>query len=223
MQLAVDVLTTLLETPQEQCNAANLVCSLTLSAKLVSKIPTVARANHSRKGGDPLAQRFRSLRNEVFAILGRLVDADRLSPRQLCNSAWAVGKHHAYDDSILPGTGAGIELGMRERWNVGDDDNHDSNGGGGVNGGLKEEDARRLQGELARTMDDIALRLTDVLDRQDDMNDDDDGENNNVVKVGELTMACWAYASTRPREVPPGWELPPRVGRVPDEDRKSVV
>merc|ERR1719253_2421710 len=31
-------------------------------------------------------------------------------------------------------------------------------------------------------------------------------------------MACWAYASTRPRAIPPGWELPPRVGRVPDDE-----
>ena len=223
MQLAVDVLTTLLETPPEQCNAANLVCSLTLSAKLVSKIPTVARANSNnsgRRGEDPLAQQFRTLRNEVFAILGRLVDADLLSPRQLCNSAWAVGKHHAYDDSILPGHGAGIELGMRERWNVGDNHVDDDGNGDGSNGGLETEGARKIQEELARTMDEIAIRLTDVLDRQEEGGSGGGGScesEDNVVKVGELTMACWAYASTRPREVPPGWELPPRVGRVPDD------
>ena len=217
MQLAVDVLTTLLETPPEQCNAANLVCSLTLSAKLVSKLPTVARVTKNGKEEDPLAQQFRTLRNEVFAILGRLVEADLLSPRQLCNSAWAVGKHHAYDDSILPGHGAGIELGMRERWNIGDDVDNGSSGDGSND--LGKENDRKLQEELAQTMDEIALRLTSVLDRQEEEEEEGGGgeSEDNVVKVGELTMACWAYASTRPREVPPGWELPPRVGRVPDD------
>ena len=173
MQLAVDVLTTLLETPPEQCNAANLVCSLTLSAKLVSKIPTVARANNANgKEEDPLAQQFRSRRNEVFAILGRLVEADLLSPRQLCNSAWAVGKHHAYDDSILPDNGAGIELGMRERWNIGDDVDNGSSGDG--SNGLGKENDRKLQEELAQTMDEIALRLTDVLDRQEEEEEEEE-------------------------------------------------
>ena len=217
MQLAVDVLTTFLETPPDQCNAANLVCSLTLSAKLVSKLPpVVARANRNEHKWEdsPLAQQFCSRRNEALAILGRLVDADLLSPRQLCNSAWAVGKHHAYDESILPTEGAGIELGMRERWNVGDDVANDSNG-------LDKDGARKLQEELTQTMDEIALRLTDVLDRQEEQDEGDGEREDNVVKVGELTMACWAYASTRPREVPPGWELPPRVGRVPDDARDS--
>ena len=184
--------------------------------QVVSKLPTVARVTKNGKEEDPLAQQFRTLRNEVFAILGRLVEADLLSPRQLCNSAWAVGKHHAYDDSILPGHGAGIELGMRERWNIGDDVDNGSSGDGSNDPG-KEND-RKLQEELAQTMDEIALRLTSVLDRQEEEEEGGGGESeDNVVKVGELTMACWAYASTRPREVPPGWELPPRVGRVPDD------
>ena len=229
MQLAVDALATLLDTPAERCNAANLVCSLTLSAKLVANLPPMSpnsnnnndhfeggannRNPHQRRPGHAhLAAQFRSLRDDVLAVLGRLVEADLLSPRQLCNAAWAVGKHHAYDGTILPGSGGGsggsggsggtgIELGMRERWNV--------NGENSSDGSSLEEEMRR-QTALAQTMDQIAIRLTEVLDRHED----DDV----VVKVGELTMACWAYATTRPRAIPPGWELPPRVGRVPDDD-----
>jgi len=222
LQLAINVLDTFLRTKPEECNAANLVCSLTLSAKLVSQMHhrnNAVQVNRPQKE-TPLLAKFRTLRGRVFAILDQLVTADLLSPRQLCNSAWAVGKHFAFDGSILPGDGMGLEMGMRERWNLSSGSNSNSNGidsddtanasasANASDEAREQQQHTQQQQRLASTMDDIAVRLTDVLDSYDGVGD-------NVVKVGELTMACWAYASTRPRNVPPGWELPPRVGRVP--------
>ena len=189
LQRASDVLGTLLDTPPELCNAANLVCALTMSAKLVNGISPGGR------GWDE----FRDRRDRALVVLGELVAADCLTPRQLCNSAWAVGRHRGFDGSILPGVDM-IELGGRERWDL----TRDAEDGGALGG-------KGAQRRLSLTMDAIAARLTMVLRDPDSP----------VVKPGELSMAVWAYASVRPRNVPPGWELPPRVGRVTSPSSSS--
>ena len=35
-------------------------------------------------------------------------------------------------------------------------------------------------------------------------------------KSSELSMVSWAYAVLNPREEPPGWNLPPRSGKISD-------
>jgi hypothetical protein len=104
---ATTVLRTLFETPEERCNAANLVCALTLSAKL-----------RDHTSNDVL----RKLLWRALAVLRRLNEADQLSARQLCNAAWAIAKHFDRDASLLPppvkqtALSTEMHLGQAEEW-----------------------------------------------------------------------------------------------------------
>jgi len=82
------VLRTFLTTPPERCNAANLVCALTTSAKLISS--------------DTVNDDFRTLFFKTIDILEEMVDKKFLSARQLCNAAWAIAKHYDRDEHLLP-------------------------------------------------------------------------------------------------------------------------
>ena len=88
---ASTVLKTLLNTDPTQANPSNLVCALTLSAKIV---PKNAQRRHE----------FRHLLHETLDILSDLVEKKRLNTRQLANAAWAIAKHYCSDEQILPPT-----------------------------------------------------------------------------------------------------------------------
>jgi hypothetical protein len=100
-------LRTLFDTPEERCNAANLVCALTLSAKL-----------RDSTSSDVL----RKLLWRALAVLRRLNEADQLSARQLCNAAWAIAKHFDRDGALLPppikqtALSTEMHLGHAEEW-----------------------------------------------------------------------------------------------------------
>jgi len=87
VERATAVLRALLGTPTEKCNATNLVCALTISAKLIDR---------------ETSDEFRSLFVQAIDILRQLVEEDCLSARQLCNAAWAIAKHYDRDDQLLP-------------------------------------------------------------------------------------------------------------------------
>jgi hypothetical protein len=88
IERASRVLETFLSIPPERCNAANLVCALTLSAKVM---------------GRETNDRFRGLLYETMEILSHSLLRDKsLSVRQLCNVAWAIAKHSDRDDQLLP-------------------------------------------------------------------------------------------------------------------------
>lgn len=103
------VLKTFLSIPPEECNAANLVCALTLSAKII---------------GSSSSDEFRSLLFRLVDILALMVDDERLSARQLCNVAWAIAKHYDRDERILPSLKLQTPLssdqvvGSAETWDV---------------------------------------------------------------------------------------------------------
>lgn len=87
IERATAVLETFLSIPSRKCNAANLVCALTLSAKVMG-----------RESDD----NFRSLLYRTNNILYQMLKEKYLSARQLCNAAWALAKHYDRDVSLLP-------------------------------------------------------------------------------------------------------------------------
>lgn len=83
---ATSVLQALFATPAERCNAANLICALTLSAQVI---------------GRQTNDQFRSLLVRAIDQLGILIRDDQLSARQLCNAVWAIAKHYDRDTQLL--------------------------------------------------------------------------------------------------------------------------
>jgi hypothetical protein len=86
VQRATCVLQALFATPVDRCNAANLICALTLSAQVI---------------GRETNDQFRSLLVRAIDQLGQLIRDDQLSARQLCNAVWAIAKHYDRDPQLL--------------------------------------------------------------------------------------------------------------------------
>jgi hypothetical protein len=186
IERATAVLQTLLNTPPQKCNEANIVCALTLSAKAM--LPST-----------PITSKFRHLLMETLDVLRHLVREERLNARQLCNAVWAVAKHYNRDHTILPPapetTAMSTEdmIGVAEAWI------------------LQAESDDTPEKRVKETVDMIAMQLTNILDDEDRKNP----------KVGELSMACWAYGVLQPRRRPPGWAVPPQMGRIPHSKKKT--
>jgi RAP domain len=89
VERATSILKTFLAIPPQKCNAANLVCALTLSAKVVRTETSVE---------------LRTLLYRTTDILLLLIDRNKLSARQLCNAVWAIAKHFDRDPDLLPTT-----------------------------------------------------------------------------------------------------------------------
>lgn len=202
---AEGVLTALLETPAELSNEANVICALTLSAKCMK----------------PSTQITPSFKNKLFEVFGILQNEflakDKLNSRQLCNAIYAIAKHYNRDESLLPA--APLPTAMSE-----DVDNVNMGGGGSVSFAeawiLEDEDIDNSREKaLEQTVEMIAEKLTSILLQQD-------GDNGGITvkhppKVGEVSMASWAYGVLKQRSRPPGWEVPPQLSRVPQNKRST--
>ena len=213
---ATAVLQTLLNMPFEKCNPANLVCALTLSAKVLGE-GSPSQQNQIQKSLD----QFRSLLFQVLDILHELViDKKALNSRQLCNAIWAVAKHYDRDPLLLPLTPqmAAISVdqdGVAETWDLND---------GGDDKDLSP--AERVDA----TVQAIALQLTDVLTQEAELlaksqKGDSDPARNKLpreTKLGEICMASWAFGVLRPRRRPPGWLAPPKMGQLPQFNNKPA-
>lgn len=111
LQKAVAVLTTLLKTPPERCNEANVVCALTISAKTMTVDIEITES-------------FRNSLLQTLDVLHELVLDERLNARQLCNAVWAIGKHFNRIDDLLPAPPQRMALssdsnrGMAESWSL---------------------------------------------------------------------------------------------------------
>lgn len=190
---AMRVLQAFWSIPPERCNAANLVCALTLSAKLLSP-----RSSDKNQVASAL---FRKLFFQTADVLQQLVRDDQLSSRQLCNVIWAIGKHADRYPELLPPPVVQIALsaehvrGRAEKWDLRSPNN--SNG----------DPSKRLD----ETIDAIADRLTTLLQ-----------SDTRLIKEAELCMASWAYGILRPRNRPPGWKHGPRMGQVPEGSFSSA-
>jgi len=90
------ILDTLLDTPAHYCNAVNLVCALTYSAKAMGQ----QRVNQMETDTG-----YRQSLQDTFDILHDLLvvhrDEGLLTPRQLCNVVWAIAKHVDRNPSLL--------------------------------------------------------------------------------------------------------------------------
>ena len=177
---AQTILQTLLDTPKTHCNSANLVCALTLSAKTLFA-RQVRRVNSQTMDG------FQQPFEEALGILFRLVNDDKLSPRQLCNAAWAVAKIVDYRK---------VAFGRSD--------------GSSYSSTLVQEVDKDVAVEkrLKEVFNSIAMRMTQHLEKmRKKSSKDSDGKH---VQTGEISMLLWAYATTQPRDLPPGWERPRR-------------
>jgi len=147
----------------------------------------------------PITDTFRSMLLETLDILRELVMDERLNARQLCNAVWAIAKHYNRDATILPPppetTAMSTEdmLGVAEAWI------------------LQAESDDTAEKRVKETVDMIAMQLTDILEE----------EETRKPKVGELCMACWAYGVLQPRRRPPGWAVPPQIGRIPNSKKRA--
>ena len=186
------ILNAFLSTPPCHCNAANAVGVLTFSAK--------ALGTRRIEPDDQL----RDMLFDALDILHTMVKQRLLSTRQLCNACWAIAKHYDRDETLLPPPPEVDEmssdhvLGRAERWNVADNAN----------------ELNFKQQRVDETVDEIAHQLTLILEESEESHANDDTRAP-PAKIGEICMASWAYGKLRPRATPPGWQIPPQLGRLP--------
>ncbi|KAL9183967.1 hypothetical protein ACHAXT_002053 [Thalassiosira profunda] len=198
------VLDTLLDAPPEECNAANVVCALTLSSKVLGRR---GGGNGSSSGAKDSLQ-AKLLR--TIAILRQLVDANKLSPRQLCNAAWGLAKHVERNPSLIP---------RKENFVV------VKEGGGFSTWDLRSQPAAidNPNGEddelVDETLDSVARRVVEHLEGF--RREASGKEAAKRVQPGELSMLLWAYAVAKPRDCPPGWEGPRRVERLSNKEKRA--
>lgn len=202
VQCSQTILQTLLDTPSTECNPANIVCALTLSAKTL-------RAEGVHRSNLKATDEFPQTLIETLGVLQMLVDCGKLSPRQLCNAAWAVAKHVEFDETIF------CRKTISFVYIKGDGSNYSS-----VD--VKEQqNGYGLDEQIDKVFDSIAVRMIDHLER---IRGRSLHESNNKkhVQTGELAMLLWAYAAAKPRDRPPGWEQPRRMEQVSTEPLKPV-
>lgn len=209
---ALRILDTLLDTPPEYCNAVNLVCALTYSAKAMGH----HRVDHINKNPE-----FRRSLQKTFDILHDLLvvhrDEGLFTPRQLCNVVWAIAKHYDRDPDILYSANEKLRTNKKT-----------------FSGMNVYEDFDSPESRLEKTIDEIARQLTSILfeensEEKNRIGDVDAGSDTKPkevrstfqkpkIKLGEICMACWAYGKLTPREIPPGWRGPPQMGAVKNEN-----
>ena len=192
LQQATRVLQTFLALPPSKCNAANVVCALTLSAKVM---------------GRETSNEFRSLLYRTMDVVSHLLVLDSqsatgstkyFSMRQLCNIIWAVAKHSDRDTELLPQNPEALalsteqELGRAETWD------------------LRDVDMKTPEKRLDAVVDEIARQMADRLEEDD-----------SAAKEGELCMASWAYGVLRRRRRPPGWRQEPQLGQLPTSPKRK--
>ncbi|KAL7539886.1 hypothetical protein ACHAXR_009695 [Thalassiosira sp. AJA248-18] len=212
VRVAHSVLKTLLNAPPTECNAANLVCALTLSSKTL---------NNQRGGGQydvldqasPSHASFQKSLMKTLTILQTLVSKNQLTPRQLCNAAWSIAKHVEYDTSLFSSRREKnnfVLVNKSSTWDLREQiiDNGEKNG--------KEEEGSSTDELIDEVFNLIALRVTEHLeekirDTNNGYGGGAGGSNKRSVQPGELSMLLWAYAVAKPRDCPPGWEQPRRL------------
>lgn len=191
------VLKTFLSTPPYRCNEANVVCALTLSAKLMGVSPKTT-------------DNFRSMLFKTLNVLNELVHKKQLNTRQLCNAAWAIAKHYNRDETLLPQSPElvamstdGVGFGVAETWDL----------------KLNESDNEKYARMLDETINEIASQLIELLRNEEEQVRM--YKYRKEIKVGEICMASWAYGILRPRRRPPGWQVLPQMARLPQDKRQN--
>ena len=176
------VLDELLDTPPQYCNAVNLVCALTYSAKAMGGQDRHQKHyndnNNNKANNDKANLYLRKSLQETFDILHDLLVIHReeklFTPRQLCNVCWAIAKHYDRDpDLILPSSQSSSTLTStsssgkkkEEVWDWASLLNEENI----INDDDKKDDVDvSSQLRLAQTIDEIARQLTVILFQEDE-------------------------------------------------------
>jgi len=227
------VLKTLLNAPPTECNAANIVCALTLSSKTLNHRGSGRGGNNNRHDAHqspPLAEdessAFQKSLMKTLDILQLLVTHGKLTPRQLCNAAWAIAKHVEYDESLFSRKRDNFVLvkDSSKSYSTWDLREQQMNGDDGTDKLIDE------------VLNSIALRVVEHLEdtrfhgyaatggnNSGGKLHKAGGRRNNTRRVqpGELSMLLWAYAVAKPRDCPPGWEQPRRMERLSNNEKEG--
>eukprot|EP00548_Thalassiothrix_antarctica_P011019 CAMPEP_0194161626 /NCGR_PEP_ID=MMETSP0152-20130528/79044_1 /TAXON_ID=1049557 /ORGANISM="Thalassiothrix antarctica, Strain L6-D1" /LENGTH=352 /DNA_ID=CAMNT_0038871433 /DNA_START=344 /DNA_END=1403 /DNA_ORIENTATION=- len=185
------------ETPPEKCNPANLVCALTISAKIISSSPNNSN-NKNRSSNNNNNSKFtessRSWLYRAMNVLNKLVVENKaLNARQLCNAIYAIAKLYNFDSTLLPERMEGSllepkqQLGIAEEWLMKDYDNDDT----------QLSFSSPEQTLLKVTVDMIALQLTDLLLLSSTAKEQVQGKHKNnkpkFDKIGRLILNYYSY------------------------------
>ena len=203
VQIAETVLNTFLSIPPSECNAANVVCALTISAKTLSRGRYFFK-NRFKATPDDLQR----VLMQTIDILKDLVDDRRLSARQLCNAAWAIAKHVEYDESLFP---------RKNEKYVFVKDSSESYSTWDLS--QQQMDGVGTDKQIDDVLNSIGIRMVEHLTQTRDKR--------YRIKIGkraqpgELSMLLWAYAAAKPRDCPPGWEQPRRMEQLSDKESNS--
>lgn len=203
----IKVLKTILSTPSEWCNQANVVYALTLSAKCLSSHKVTSYSQEKR-------EEFRLLLQQILDVVHVLVIEDKLTTRQLANVAWAIAKHFTLDPMILPKQENDQNfvflqkdsiLSLSEQLNL--------------DGDLNETD-ESCEKRVIVTVNEIIKRLNDslsvsLLEHY--------RSNNKALNIGEISMTCWALSTIYPRSNPAGWKLPSLTGKMRKDAESNLV
>jgi hypothetical protein len=195
-----------------QCNAANVVCAVTLAAKTLSSTIGCDENDSSRSKAS-----LRTHLATVLAIVDELIDTEQkqnghiLSARQLANLAWGLAKFYDYDATLQPlnrWDQVSCDGNVVESWNIGSSSIHHRSEDGARNGA--DDDA--LAVTFSTIVDSIAIALKEAIRANPD-----------AVKTQELCMACWAYGVLRRRRRPTGWQTEPMVGTLMDAGQAATI
>jgi hypothetical protein len=202
VHVAQAVLNTFLNIPSVECNAANVVCALTTSAK------TLSRGKRVNRKFNTISEDLQNSLIQTIDILKKLVTDKRLTARQLCNAAWAIAKHVEYDESLFSRKNDKyifVEDGSNSysTWDL----SQQQISGDGTDKHI--DDVLNL----------IALRMVEHLDQTRDKRYRI--KTGKRAQPGELSMLLWAYAAAKPRDCPPGWEQPRRIEQLSDKQSNS--
>ncbi|KAK1748796.1 hypothetical protein QTG54_000735 [Skeletonema marinoi] len=184
-----------LNIPSSECNAANVVCALTTSAK------TLSRGKHVNNKLNTTSEDLQTALMQTIDILNLLVTDKRLTARQLCNAAWAIAKHVEYDASLFSRDKYILVKDSSKSYSTWDLSQQQMSGDG-------------TDKHIDDVLNLIALRMVEHLEQTRDRKYRI--KTGKRAQPGELSMLLWAYAAAKPRDCPPGWEQPRRIEQLSD-------
>lgn len=200
VQVAEAVLSTFLSIPSSECNAANVVCALTTSAK------TLSRGKRVNNKLNTTSDDLQTALMQTIDILNILVTDKRLTARQLCNAAWAIAKHLEYDATLFSRKNDKYILvkDSSKSYSTWDLSQQQMSGDG-------------TDKHIDDVLNLIALRMVEHLEQTRDRRYRI--KTGKRAQPGELSMLLWAYAAAKPRDCPPGWEQPRRIEQLSDKQQ----
>jgi len=225
------ILQTLLSSSPNECNAANIVCALTLSSKALPRRHSInsppSSSFPSLSTTTKVEEALQTSLHQTLSILQTLITQNKLTPRQLCNASWSLAKYVEYEPSLYlsslnhsqqqrhsPHKGATILKDVK-KWN------------------LNQSTITTKESNMETLIEDIlnliALRIVEHLEDTRYESTPPQSTNSKAskssllkkgqkkkhrVQPGELSMLLWSFATIKRRDCPPGWEVPRRLERL---------